>query len=76
MFRITRGRGFQITFENGYTVSVQFGQFNYCANYNTMEDEKTERQFGEMGSKTAEVAIIDEKMGNSSGCAESIKVTT
>lgn len=30
-FRITRGEGFQITFENGWTVSVQFGEYNYCA---------------------------------------------
>lgn len=30
-FRITRGWGFQITFENGYTVSVQFGYWNFCS---------------------------------------------
>ena len=29
-FRITQGKGFHITFENGYTVSVQFGWGNYC----------------------------------------------
>lgn len=27
---ITRGSGFQLTFSNGYTVSVQFGYGNYC----------------------------------------------
>lgn len=32
MFRITRTSGFQITFDNGYTVSVQFGPGNYCDN--------------------------------------------
>lgn len=31
MFRITNGKGFHITFVNGYTVSVQFGEGNYCA---------------------------------------------
>ena len=31
-FAITQGHGFQITFENGYTVSVQFGELNYCNN--------------------------------------------
>jgi hypothetical protein len=36
MFRITEGRGFQMTFENGWTVSVQFGVFNYCANKNAV----------------------------------------
>jgi hypothetical protein len=31
-FKITRGQGFHIVFENGYTVSVQFGYGHYCAN--------------------------------------------
>lgn len=34
MFRITDNKGFQITFDNGYTVSVQFGSGNYGSNYN------------------------------------------
>lgn len=29
-FRITNGKGFQLTFANGYTASVQFGAGNYC----------------------------------------------
>lgn len=33
MFKITDNKGFQITFPNGYTVSVQFGAGNYCNNY-------------------------------------------
>lgn len=32
MFRITDRKGFQVTFENGWTVSVQFGYGNYCMN--------------------------------------------
>jgi hypothetical protein len=32
MFRITQGRGFHMEFENGWTVSVQFGKYNYCDN--------------------------------------------
>ena len=32
MFKITRGTGFQMTFENGWTISVQFGYGNYCDN--------------------------------------------
>ena len=32
MFNITQGKGFQITFANGYTVSVQFGHGNLCEN--------------------------------------------
>jgi hypothetical protein len=33
-FAITGGKGFAITFENGTTISVQFGRGNYCANKN------------------------------------------
>ena len=32
MLKITGAKGFQMTFENGWTVSVQFGYGNYCAN--------------------------------------------
>lgn len=32
-FSICAGKGFHLTFENGWTVSVQFGGGNYCANH-------------------------------------------
>jgi hypothetical protein len=32
MFSITYQKGFQITFANGWTASVQFGYRNYCDN--------------------------------------------
>lgn len=32
MFEITAGKGFAMTFENGNTISVQFGEYNYCSN--------------------------------------------
>ncbi len=32
-FKITDGKGFHITFKNGWTISVQFGPGNYCDNY-------------------------------------------
>lgn len=32
MFRITEGQGFQVTFSNGVTVSVQFSPGHYCYN--------------------------------------------
>ena len=31
-FEISNQKGFQITYKNGYTVSVQFGCGNYCTN--------------------------------------------
>jgi len=33
MFNITNGKGFTMTFANGWTVSVQFGGLNYCQHY-------------------------------------------
>lgn len=32
MFKITENKGFHMTFENGVTISVQFGFGNYCEN--------------------------------------------
>lgn len=31
-FRITDHKGFQLSFKNGLTISVQFGGGNYCSN--------------------------------------------
>ena len=51
-FDITAQQGFHITFENGWTVSVQFGRGNYCANrFNSIWDVS--------GSKDAEIAAWD-----------------
>lgn len=33
MFAATENKGFQMTFDNGYTISCQFGASNYCDNY-------------------------------------------
>ena len=50
MFKITEGRGFQMVFDNGYTISIQWGAGYYCSN-----------KFGEDGadSITAEVGIFE-----------------
>ena len=47
--------GFALTFDNGYTISVQWGPMNYCANrdFNTWNGE-----FKPYESKTAEIAAI------------------
>lgn len=54
MFNITQRKGFHMTFENGYTVSVQFGYGNYSAN-------RYDCKYGEdvPPSKTAEFAAWD-----------------
>ena len=58
MFRITGKKGFHITFENGYKVSVQFGPGNYCENYGR-EIGKDDEVAGSEGSATAECAVFD-----------------
>ena len=54
MLKITFGRGFQLTFSNGVTVSVQFGPGNYCDNYNM--DYRLDNNYKILESKDAEVA--------------------
>jgi hypothetical protein len=58
-FWVTRGRGFQIRFENGYMISVQFGPGNYCDNYDMDIDDQNSIKAGQQGSTTAEVAVIN-----------------
>ena len=57
MFRITAGKGFQITFANEYMVSVQFGGRNYCEN--RMDDVSHEgwAASGAKGCVNAECAV-------------------
>jgi len=61
-FWITQGKGFQMKFDNGYMVSVQWGSMNYCDNRTFGTDivpPDGEAARGAMGSNTAEVAIIN-----------------
>lgn len=57
-FAITYGKGFHIKFDNGITVSVQFGPGSYCENYDKSilefyQDKNPEAIYT---SKDAEVA--------------------
>ena len=54
-FKITGHKGFHVTFENGYTVSVQFGPANYCDNYNM--DFSKPKSLEHLESSDAEVAV-------------------
>ena len=58
-FRITQGKGFGITFANGWGISVQFGAGNYCDHYNGTISTEAFREQGEQGSDTAECAVFD-----------------
>jgi hypothetical protein len=56
MLASTENKGFQLTFKNGYTISVQFGRGNYCSNRNNLD--KPEEQIV-YKSVNAEVAAWD-----------------
>lgn len=66
-FSITRAKGIGITFANGWTVSVQWGPGNYCANYvlngpARLEWDAPEKQAAKgecWDSPDAECAVID-----------------
>lgn len=60
-FGITDGKGFYMTFPNGYTVSVQFGPGNYGDNYREPSNPQAKRGAGESGSNKAEVAVWDKE---------------
>ena len=61
-FSITQGKGFKMTFANGWTASVQFGAGNYSDNYAAPFPTSSEFQnnCGAMGSDTAEIAAWDQ----------------
>lgn len=62
-FAITSKKGFHMTFENGYTVSVQFGPGNYCDNYNMDFMQFHKGNLEVLESSDAEIAAWD-KDGN------------
>lgn len=57
-FKISRGKGFYMGFENGWGVSVQFGPGNYADNYD-MRIGQDDAEAGEQGSSTAECACFN-----------------
>ena len=59
MFKITRGTGFQMTFENGWTISVQFGYANYCDNNRHPDGFDFGKNLDIVQSSDAEIAIWD-----------------
>lgn len=72
MFKINRGKGFWIEFDNGYSISVQFGVGSYCSHkdrlnlINPKNLKGQDIQMGEDGSKLVEIAVMD-KEGNFCG---------
>ena len=61
MFRITQGKGYSMTFPNGWTVSVQWGVMNYCTNRSMDRwTPSADAIAGSAGSPTAEIAAWDQ----------------
>lgn len=62
MIKSTENRGFQMTFENGWTVSVQFGTNAYCERRSFSPDAYKVSMLPEnriWSSETAEIAAWD-----------------
>ena len=57
LFRITSGKGFQMSFKNDLTISVQFGCGNYCGNRQKRPETLSDRT-GDCKCSTAEIAIF------------------
>ena len=67
-FLATRNKGFRMTFENGFAISVQWGPENYCDRKNEEDfDKPMGKRFWE--SRTAEIAVFN-KEGEFIGIAD------
>jgi len=60
MYATTMNKGFNMTFENGWTVSVQWGYGNYCAAQDYGRGYGQEMKNEVHKSETAEIAAWDE----------------
>jgi hypothetical protein len=59
MFKTFAKKGFQVSFDNGFTVSVMFGAGNYCEHrFSDMELGGTVNMWSEHNSVSAEIAVI------------------
>ena len=58
-FISTDNKGFGITFQNGFTISVQWGTDNYCEKKHLGADLNEEMKTPSWRSKTAEIAVFD-----------------
>lgn len=56
-FKSTNNKGFQMTFENGWTISVQFGHGNYCDNRLHPDGVFFSKRKSVVESSDAEIAI-------------------
>jgi len=57
MIKSTNNKGFSLTFRNGWTISVQFGYGNYCANHHHPGGFDFNKTQPVVESSNAEIAI-------------------
>jgi len=62
-FTATTNKGFRMKFDNGFSISVQWGSMNYCERRNYSDDYKSELGENFIESADAEIAVIDSKGG-------------
>tara|TARA_R110000765_G_scaffold348382_1_gene438478 strand:- start:83 stop:409 length:327 start_codon:yes stop_codon:yes gene_type:complete len=60
-FVATRNKGFAMTFENGFGISVQWGTENYCEKKNTTIHPTDPMEHDRWESLSAEVAIYKDQ---------------
>ena len=60
-FTATQNKGFRMNFENGLTISVQWGTMNYCEKKNLGAKYKDEMKEPIWESKSAEIAVFNEE---------------
>tara|TARA_R110002020_G_scaffold37320_1_gene112798 strand:- start:425 stop:757 length:333 start_codon:yes stop_codon:yes gene_type:complete len=58
-FQATTNKGFRMTFDNGFAISVQWGSMNYCERRNYSDEYKSELKEDFIKSSDAEIAVID-----------------
>ena len=63
-FTITQHKGFRLVFDNGFAISVQWGEANYCSSQHDDElnpDFVSPKESDFWTSGSAEVAVFDKK---------------
>ena len=60
-FVATRNKGFAMTFDNNYTISVQWGTENYCEKNHTTIHPTNPMEHKRWDSLSAEIAVFDNK---------------
>ena len=58
-FVATRNKGYAMTFDNGFTISVQWGTENYCEKKHTTIHPTDPMEHKRWDSLSAEIAVFD-----------------